>query len=511
MQAKQMMLGLLGSAILGGGVAVGGYKLLEPAPVAPQTVAADPQVRYTSEMRSTPYAVPEGLNFVAAAAAVTPAVVHIMTEYAATPADQRQQQMDPFLRQFFGDQLEQFQGQMPPGHPQIPQGGGQGSGSGVVIAANGYIVTNNHVIEKASKITVVMDDKRKFEAELVGADPNTDLAVLKVKADNLPFVKYGNSDDVKVGQWVLAVGNPFNLNSTVTAGIISAKGRNIGILRSKDNMGIESFIQTDAVVNPGNSGGALVNLNGDLIGINSAIANHTGSGSFEGYAFAIPSSLASKVVDDLLKYKVVQRALLGVQIQEVDAKLASDKKLNSLNGVYVQGFTTTTGSAAAQAGLKTGDIITQINGVAVNTSSQLQEQVARFRPGDKIKLSYLRGGSLNTAEATLRNATGTTGVVRELPASASIKYEGATIAAVAARDQAKLGLEGGAQITGIKGSNFRETGMADGFIITRIDKNPVTKPADVKAFLDQARESAGALVEGVYPDGRKAYYPIGQE
>ena len=509
MQAKQMMLGLFGSAILGGGVAVGGYKLLEPAPMAPQAVAANPQVRYTSEMRSTPYTVPEGLNFVAAAAAVTPAVVHVMTEYASAPADQRQQQMDPFLRQFFGDQMEQFQGQMPPGHPQVPQGGGQGSGSGVIIAANGYIVTNNHVIEKASKIEVVLDDKRKFEAELVGADPNTDLAVLKVKADNLPFVKYGNSDDVKVGQWVLAVGNPFNLTSTVTAGIISAKGRNIGILRNKENMGVESFIQTDAVVNPGNSGGALVNLNGDLIGINSAIASHSGSGSFEGYAFAIPSSLASKVVDDLLKYKVVQRALLGVQIQEVDAKLASEKKLNTLNGVYVQGLSEN--SAAAQAGLKMGDIITQINGVAVNTSSQLQEQVARFRPGDKIKLNYLRGNAPSEVTATLRNATGTTAVVRELPASASIKYEGATLAAVPAREQVKLGLQGGAQISGIKGSNFRETGMADGFIITRIDKNLVTKPVDVKTYLEQSRQNSGALVEGVYPDGRKAYYPIGQE
>ena len=500
MQAKQMMLGLFGSAILGGGVAVGGYKLLEPAQMAPQGVAANPQVRYTSEMRSTPYVVPEGLNFVAAAAAVTPAVVHVMTEYAASPVQQRQQQMDPFLRQFFGDQLEQF-------HGQQPQGGGQGSGSGVIIAANGYIVTNNHVIEKASKIEVVLDDKRKFEAELVGADPSTDLAVLKVKADNLPFVKYGNSDDVKVGQWVLAVGNPFNLNSTVTAGIISAKGRNIDILRRKDQMGIESFLQTDAVVNPGNSGGALVNLNGDLIGINSAIASHTGS--FEGYAFAIPSSLASKVVDDLLKFKVVQRALLGVQIQEVDAKLASEKKLNTLNGVYVQGLSAN--SAAATAGLKTGDIITRINGAAVNTSSQLQEQVARFRPGDRIKVSYLRGGSTGTAEAILRNATGTTGVVREDAVAAAITYEGATIAAVPARDLAKLGLEGGAKISGIKGSNFRETGMADGFIITRIDKNPVTKPTDVKNYLEQARNNSGALVEGVYPDGRKAYYPIGQE
>ena len=501
MQAKQMMLGLFGSAILGGGVAVGGYKLLEPAPNAPRAaVASDPSVRYTSAMRSSSYAAPEGLNFVAAAAAVTPAVVHVMTEYAAAPQDaHRRMQMDPFLRQFFGDGGE--------GQGQEPQGGGQGSGSGVIIAANGYIVTNNHVIDKASKITVVMDDKRKYDAELVGADPNTDLAVLKVKADNLPFVKYGNSDDVKVGQWVLAVGNPFNLNSTVTAGIISAKGRNINILRREDNMGIESFIQTDAVVNPGNSGGALVNLSGDLVGINSAIASHTGS--YEGYSFAIPSALVSKVVDDLLKYKVVQRALLGVQMREVDATLASEKRLNNLNGLYVAGLTP--GSAAAAAGLKEGDVITAINGLPVNTSSQLQEQVARFRPGDQIKVTYVRGTAASTVTATLRNATGTTAVVREAAAAAAVKYEGATFAPVPAAQQNKLGIAGGAAVTGIKGSNFRETGMADGFIITRIDKNLVRKPADVQTYLDQARDNSGALVEGVYPDGRKAFYPIGQE
>ncbi|WP_241738185.1 trypsin-like peptidase domain-containing protein [Hymenobacter polaris] len=512
MQAKNMMLGLLTSAVLGGGVAVGGYKLLEtePGTLAQTSVASDPQVRYTSAMRSTAYAAPEGLNFVAAAAAVTPAVVHVMTEYKADPqasAQSRAMQMDPFLRQFFGDQIPQMRRRG--GDDDEESQGGQGSGSGVIIAANGYIVTNNHVIDKASKITVVMDDKRKFDAELVGADPNTDLAVLKVKADNLPFVKYGNSDETKVGQWVLAVGNPFNLNSTVTAGIISAKGRNIGILaaHNHDNMGIESYIQTDAVVNPGNSGGALVNTNGDLIGINSAISSHTGS--FEGYAFAVPSSIVSKVVDDLLKYKVVQRALLGVHIQEVDARLASEKKLPTLNGVYVQGLNAN--SAAAAAGLKMGDIITDLNGVPVNTAAQLQEQVARYRPGDKIKVGYLRGNDKLLTTATLFNASNTTAVVKELPADAAVKYEGAKINPVASRLQNQLGIEGGAQITGIDKSNFRETGMGDGFIITRIDKNPVRKPADVQAYLDQAKDGSGALVEGVYPDGRKAYYPIGRE
>ncbi|RZK38105.1 MAG: PDZ domain-containing protein, partial [Hymenobacter sp.] len=411
------MLGLLTSAVLGGGVAVGGYKLLEAEPGVAQSssVAADPQARYTSAMRSTAYAAPEGLNFVAAAAATTPAVVHVMTEYKAEPQQRSQRmQMDPLFRQFFGDQFDEQ-------HGQQQQGGGEGSGSGVIIAANGYIVTNNHVIDKASKITVVLDDKRRYDAELVGTDPSTDIAVIKVKADNLPFIKYGNSDEVKVGQWVLAVGNPFSLNTTVTAGIVSAKGRNIGILSRNQDMGIESFIQTDAVVNPGNSGGALVNTSGDLIGINSAISSHTGS--FEGYAFAIPSSIVSKVVDDLLKYKVVQRALLGVRIQEVDARLASEKKLNTLNGVYVQGLTP--GSAGAAAGLKMGDIITDINGVTVNTSSQLQEQVSRFRPGDKIKVGYLRGGDKEVTTATLFNAANTTAVVHEMPATASITYEGA--------------------------------------------------------------------------------------
>ncbi|SMB96476.1 protease Do [Hymenobacter roseosalivarius DSM 11622] len=498
-----MMLGLLGSAILGGGVAVGGYKLLEPTNAnAPQAVAADPNVRYTSELRNSDYVVPEGLNFVAAASSVTPAVVHVMTEYAPKiRSSAGSERMDPLLRQFFGEDFEQYHG----GGSGRAQGPQMGSGSGVIIAANGYIVTNNHVIDKADKIEVVLDDKRKYKAELVGTDPTTDLALLKVQADNLPFVRYGNSDNVKVGEWVLAIGNPFNLNSTVTAGIISAKGRNIGILQREDRMGLESFLQTDAVVNRGNSGGALVNLNGDLVGINSAIASQ--SGNFEGYSFAVPSSIVSKVVDDLLKYKVVQRALLGVQIREVDARLASEKKLKNLNGVYVEELSEN--SAASAAGLEKGDVITEINGAKVNTSSQLQEQVARYRPGDKIKVAYLRGGDERKATATLRNATGTTEVVRAEVVKA-VKYEGATLEPVTSQELSKLGIEGGAKIKGIRDSNFRQTGIADGFIITRIDKNKVTKPQDVQRYLEIAKNGDGALVEGIYPDGRKAYYPIGQ-
>lgn len=498
MNAKQLFLGLTASAFVGGAAALGGYKILEPAPAPVSAPAQYPQVRYTSEMRNNVAAVSEGLNFVKAAEMVTPAVVHITAEISAGPTASRGGspfEMDPFFRQFFGE--------IPRGNiqraPQI------GSGSGVIISSNGYIVTNNHVIDNADKIEVVLDDKRKYTAKLVGTDPTTDIALIKIEEKSLPAVRYGNSDQVKVGEWVLAVGNPFNLNSTVTAGIISAKARNINILRSKDNMGIESFLQTDAVVNPGNSGGALVNLNGDLIGINSAIATQTGV--FEGYSFAVPSSIVSKVVDDLMKYGTVQRALLGVNIQEVDAQLKEEKKLNTLNGVYIAGLSK--GSAAADAGLKEGDVIMSINDVGVNTSSQLQEQVARFRPGDKIKVSYMRGAETNTATVTLRNTSGTTAVIKAEDAKA-VEVHGASFKPLTAQEMSKLGLDGGAKITNVKKSDFRDTDIPEGFIITRIDKNKVRNPQDVQRYLANLDEGTGVLIEGTYADGQKAYFPIGR-
>lgn len=502
MNPKQLLLGLTASAFVGGAAALGGYKLLEPTPVAAPATMQTPLVRYTSEMRSMPAApVAEGLNFIKAAEAATPAVVHITSEVAASPTVGRSPfEMDPFFRQFFGDmQPRGNQG----GRPQI------GSGSGVVIASNGYIVTNNHVIDNADKIEVVLDDKRKFTAKLVGTDPNTDIALLKIDATGLPAVRYGNSDQVRVGEWVLAVGNPFNLNSTVTAGIISAKGRNINIMRRQNaqgqNLGIESFLQTDAVVNPGNSGGALVNLNGDLIGINTAIATQTGV--FEGYSFAVPSSIVSKVVDDLMKYGTVQRALLGVSIQEVDAALKEEKKLSTLNGVFIAGLTKE--SAADDAGLKEGDVILSINGVNVNTQAQLQEQVARFRPGDKIQVAYMRGADSRTATVTLRNTTGTTAIIKAEDAKA-VEVHGATFKPLSAGELQKLGLDGGAKITNIKKSDFRDTDIPEGFIITRIDKNKVRTPQDAQRYLANLDDGAGVLIEGTYPDGQKAYFPIGR-
>ncbi|WP_242926726.1 Do family serine endopeptidase [Pontibacter vulgaris] len=499
MKTNQFIVGLTLSALLGGGVAVGSYKLLEDDKT--QSAQEQPEqttVRYTSDMRSSTSIVPEGLNFVKAAQVSTPAVVHVMTEYSVRSSDQYgSSPMDPFLREFFGDGF----GERAPRGPQM------GSGSGVIIASNGYIVTNNHVIDRADKIEVVLDDKRKFEATLVGTDPTTDLALLKINADKLPAVRYGNSDDLQVGEWVLAVGNPMNLTSTVTAGIVSAKGRNINILRTNatKDLSVESFIQTDAAVNPGNSGGALVNLNGDLVGINTAIASQTGT--FAGYSFAVPSSIVSKVIDDLLKYGEVQRALLGATIQEIDASFAKDKGITTLNGVYIAGVEEKSG--AKEAGLQAGDIITAINGVAVNKSSQLLEQVARYRPGDKVKVSYLRNNKEKSANVVLKNLENSTSIAKRSVAKA-VTFDGATFEPVNKQEMNKLGIDGGAKITGVRGSKFRETGMKDGFIITRIDKYAVNEPADVEKHLKNF-DSGVVYIEGIYPDGLKAYYPIGKQ
>ncbi|MDX5418283.1 MAG: Do family serine endopeptidase [Hymenobacteraceae bacterium] len=497
MKTRQLFAGLTLSALLGGGVAVGGYQLLESNAVQNlQDQVNFPTVRYTSDMRSSSAVVPEGINFLKASEVATPAVVHVMTEYSSGTASRGGSEMDPRLREFFGDGFERR---------EMPRRTQRGSGSGVIIATNGYIITNNHVIDKASKIEVVLNDKRRLSATLVGTDPTTDIALLKVDADRLPTVRYGNSDELQVGEWVLAVGNPMNLTSTVTAGIVSAKGRSIDILRSKDpsqRYSVESFIQTDAAVNPGNSGGALVNLNGDLVGINTAIASQTGS--FAGYSFAVPSALVSKVVDDLMKYGEVQRALLGAEIREIDAAFAKEQGLKTLNGVYLSNVVESGGASAA--GLKSGDVVTAINGVAVNKSSELLEQVARYRPGDKVKVTYLRNGDTKTTNVTLRNMNNGTEVVKRSIAKAAT-FGGATLEPLSKQEMASLNIDGGAKVSGVEKSRFRDSGMKDGFIITRVDKNKVTAPADVEKYLKN-QEGEVVYLEGVYPDGLRAYYPV---
>jgi len=379
----------------------------------------------------------------------------------------------------------------------------EGVGSGVIMTNDGYIVTNNHVVEGSSEIEVTLNDKRTFKAKLIGADPNTDIALIKIDAEKLPVIAFGNSDSLKVGEWVLAVGNPFNLTSTVTAGIVSAKARNINIINTK--MRIESFIQTDAAVNPGNSGGALVNTRGELVGINSAIASQTGS--YAGYAFAVPVSIVQKVVSDIRQYGVVQRALLGVNIQDIDSKLAKEKKLKTLEGVYVAEVNDQ--SAAKSAGIKKGDVINNVNGISVKTSAELQEQVGRYRPGDKITVTVVRGDSEEKLKVELKNSQGNYGVVSSQDSKDVL---GATFKDVDAKIKDKLDLDYGVEIKSLSKGKLADQGIKPGFIILKINSQAVRSAEDVQSAFDAVinngeREKALFIV-GVYPGGKVTYYII---
>jgi len=385
---------------------------------------------------------------------------------------------------------------------------GMVTGSGVIISADGYIVTNNHVIDQAGKIEVTLSDRHTYIAKVVGKDPETDLALLKIDATNLPFMEYGNSDEMQVGQWVLAVGNPYNLTSTVTAGIISAKGRNIDILpnaseQAKNLYPIESYIQTDAAVNPGNSGGALVNTDGQLIGINSAIASNTGS--YTGYSFAIPVNLVRKVVADLLQYGTVQRAFLGVTIRTVDDDIAKSAGLNSTNGIYVDAVTPN--GAAEAAGLKEGDVITKIGDQGVNDVAGLEEQIGRMRPGDKVTITLNRDNKQMEIPVLLRNIDGNTSKVAAAESPSSLTSLGAAFSTASKEELTKLGLENGVKVVQLDNGKLRAIGIQEGFIITKVDHQRVSSAGDIEKILQN--KSGGILVEGVYPNGTRAYYAFG--
>jgi serine protease Do len=497
---KQFFLIVMLASFLGGVMSLFGYKYFVTEKTY-ESIEKSQRAHFTNYLADTSIVVPDGLNFIYAADVVRPSVVHIRTYYEAKGAAQNLQgsPFDEMLKDYFGDRLN-----TPDGSDRYNQGRQQeASGSGVILSEDGYIVTNNHVIDRADKIEVVLNDKRSYIAKLIGTDPTTDLSLIKIEEKGLSYVKYGNSDNVKIGEWVLAVGNPFNLTSTVTAGIVSAKARNINILRDKDNMAIESFIQTDAVVNPGNSGGALVNLKGDLIGINTAIASPTGS--YTGYSFAVPVTLVKKVMDDLLKYGQVQRALLGVTILDISAAVAKEKDIHNINGVYVAGVNE--GSAAEKAGLKEGDVITHINGILVNSASELQEIVGRNRPGDKVKVSYIRNDKPYEIEATLKNKSGNTDLIKR-DDSAVKSILGAEFSKPLKQELDKLKLKGGAKVINLAPGKFRDAGIREGFIITRIDKTIVESP---EAAQDLLKDSSGEghLLEGYYPNGEKRYYGIG--
>jgi serine protease Do len=432
------------------------------------------------------YAPEATIDFTKAAESSVHAVVHVKTFYEQQPNII----YDPFGNFFGGNQLVQ---------PKPLEA----SGSGVIISEDGYIVTNNHVVANANKIEVTLNDRNSFIAKVIGTDPATDLALIKIEENKLPFIPYGNSDELKVGEWVLAVGNPFNLNSTVTAGIVSAKARNINILANPQNnpYAIESFIQTDAAVNPGNSGGALVNTRGELVGINSAIASNTGS--YTGYSFAVPVTIVKKVTNDLLNFGEVQRAFIGVSIRDIDAKLAREKGWKELKGIYVAGLTAS--GSAAEAGIETGDIIIKINEVPVNSSPQLQEQVSRYHPGEKITATIIRNGSEKTMHLTLKNKNGNTDVVqRETTSITSIL--GANFETLSSDEKARLKTDG-IKISKLYGGILRNAGIREGFVITSIDKKPIKETQDLVNALQNKK--GGVLIEGIYPNGVRAYYGFG--
>ena len=381
---------------------------------------------------------------------------------------------------------------------------GMASGSGVIISEDGYIVTNNHVVEDAAEIEVVLNDNRSYEASVVGMDPTTDLAVIKVNESELPSLSFANSDEVKVGQWVLAVGNPFNLSSTVTAGIVSAKARNINILR--EAYAVESFIQTDAAINKGNSGGALVNLNGDLIGINSAIATPTGT--YAGYGFAVPSNLVLKVSTDLIEYGVVQRAIMGVMIRNVDARIAERFDLEDPNGVLVDSLTMNEG--AKKAGIKKGDIIVNIDDVEIKSVPELMEFVARKRPGDRIDVEVIRDGDHKNFEVELVNRQGKSEFVAQTESDKALQDLGIEVVELSKSELKDLEIDGGVKITKINAGKIRNfTSIKPGFIVTQVNKRKIN---DIDDFLEIVEnESGGVMLEGVYP-GRsgKYYYAFGK-
>lgn len=440
--------------------------------------------------------------FVEAAKISTPAVVHINTIIKAKKTDKNNRYMNPFF-QFFGDP---FGGNSP---FDVPQQDEEASGSGVIISNDGYIVTNNHVVENADEIKVYLYNNREYKGKIVATDPSTDLAVVKIDAKDLQYITFANSDDVQVGQWVLAVGNPFNLASTVTAGIVSAKTRNINILREKaGNLAIESYIQTDAAVNPGNSGGALVDLNGNLIGINSAIATPTGS--YAGYSFAIPSNLVKKVVTDIIDYGMVQRGFLGVNIREIDDELAKDLKLSDIHGAYVAEVNK--GSAAEEAGLKRGDVILRVDSSEISNSADLQEHIARFRPGDKVRIEVYRDGKTLEKNAILKSRENTTSLLakNETNSGNVLDNLGISIEPITGLEAKKLGVGGGLKVTKITDGIIKQnTGIQEGFVITAINNQPVSKKEDLEDMLSDNRGN-GILIEGKYPNQNGLrYYAFG--
>lgn len=426
-------------------------------------------------------------NFVAASENSINSVVHVTTKVVKTNF-----QRDPFSELFYGPGA---------GGREFKQYG-SGSGSGVIVSSEGYIVTNNHVIEDASEIEVILNDNSKYTAKLIGTDPSTDIAVLKIEGGKFTPIMIGNSDDLRVGEWVLAVGNPFNLTSTVTAGIVSAKARNINLLTDRTNQNvvpIESFIQTDAAVNPGNSGGALVNTKGELVGINTAIASQTGS--YAGYSFAVPVNLVQKVISDLIDFGIVQRAFLGVQIADINQEVKETNKLPDLKGVFVAKVND--GGSADNAGIKDGVVILKIGSKEVNSVASLQEEVGKRRPGDKISVTIRnKNGEEEVKELVLRNIEGETKLVSKTEVQKNMAL-GAVFTELTDKEKKELALKNGVKIKTLNAGKLKSEGLTEGMIITKVNNEVIQTVEQLTAKLNQG--SSVVWLEIITESGQKLY------
>lgn len=513
------------TALIGGLIAVGGYKLLENTQQNNLSFEERQELHYANNPMAPIMASTGNPDFTQAAAAVAPAVVHIKTTYPARTARGRStQQSSPF------DLFEEFFGTPRQRQPQQPVQPAQATGSGVIISTDGYIVTNNHVVEDADKIEVALTDRRVFEAKIIGRDPNTDLALVKINADNLPFVKLGDSDNVRIGEWVLAVGYPLGLESTVTAGIVSAKGRATGIigneLRQRQlqeqgwgqqqvqpeefvNTAIESFIQTDAVINKGNSGGALVNAHGELIGINSNIMSP--SGYYAGYGFAVPVNIVKKISDDFVKFGAVKRGLIGVTFRALDAEYAKELGISDVFGLYVNDVVS--GGGADKAGIKKGDIITKIDDKTIIASSDLQERVYVLRPGDKVKLTYKREGKERETTVTLQEEPKTTKAEDNKTATAKSATElynklGAGFVSATGEQKQNLGISSGVVVAQVhRGGLFDYYNIQRGLVITQINGKDVNTIDDVESALADTKRGMIHIV-GIPQKGSRVEFNL---
>jgi len=441
------------------------------------------------------------VDFNETAEAVLDGVVHIKSShlYSGNSLDYQSQNIPEPFRDFFGDQFFSPRKQHKRNYNHLKKSPTRvGSGSGVIISKEGYIVTSNHVVAEADDLEVTLHDNRTYKARVIGTDPSTDLALLQIKAKNLPTVPITDSDHVNIGQWVLAVGNPLGLNSTVTAGIVSAKGRNINIL--KDKYAIENFIQTDAAINPGNSGGALVDLNGGLVGINTAISSPTGV--FAGYGFAVPSNIVSKVIKDLMEYGVVQRGVLGVMIRTIDGNFAKEKGIELTRGVYVDSLLEN--SAARKAGIEVGDIIQLVNNVEIKSSPELQGVIARYRPGEKVKIKIDRNGKEKEITVILNNREGNT-TMNDKDTRAVIKVLGVELETIDSKLAANYELDGGVKVNRIYSGKIQKyTQMREGFIITKVNGKEVKSKDQLLDMLE--KKEGGVMLEGIYEEIPGEYF-----